>query len=321
MGRPPYFYDIYDLYNAHISPSTVHVKNSELSFYFRRYLLQRAMSVFKWEFPEDWDERAKIYFLYGLYCFGFMAIIKTDKFGVIPQHCTLTGYDVFYQPTNVMIQNPLINTTVQPRIDVQCALIKLQPDYGGILDIGSYYADQLALLAEAVGVNAINSKLSFAFGSSNKAAAESFKKMFDEYASGEPAVFYDKQLLDPKTGELNIQFINNDVRNSYIITDLLADIRTVMNHFDTDIGIPNANLNKRERMLADEIAANDMETKSLCELWLDSLRAGCEKAKELFDINMSVEWRVVIKGGNIAVDDDIDTYGDPASIGKGGGYS
>lgn len=321
MNDMPVFYDIYNIYNASISPSTVHVKNTELSNYFRRYLLQRAISVFKWTMPETWENKAKNYFLYCLYCFGFIAVIKTDKYGVIPQHCTLTGYDVFYQPTNVIIQNPLINSTLQPRIGEQCALIKLQPDYGGILDIVSYYADQLSLLAEAVSVNAINSKLSFAFGASNKAGAESFKEMFDRYARGEPAVFYDKQLLDPTTGELNIQFINNDVRNSYIITDLLADIRTVMNHFDTDIGIPNANLNKRERMLADEIAANDMETKSLCELWLESLQNCCKKCNEMFGTNLDVSWRVVIKGGNIAVDDDIDTYGDPSKISEKGGYA
>lgn len=319
----PYFYDIYDLYNTHISPSTVHPSDNKTAFYFRRYLLQRAMSVFKWKMPELWDRKAKNYFLYGLYCFGFMAIIRTDKYGVIPQHCTLTGYDVFYQPTNVVINNPIINSDLQPRIGEQCALIKLQPDYGGILDIISYYADQLALLAEAVNVNALNSKLSFAFGASNKAAAESLKKMYDNYASGEPAIFFDKQLTDPKTGELNIQFINNDVRNSYIITDLLNDIRTVMNHFDTDIGIPNANLNKRERMLSDEIAANDMETKSLCELWLENLQIGCKQANEMFGTDLNVDWRVVIKSANIAVDDDIGTYGSSSinNTQKGGGYS
>lgn len=321
MNNAPYFYDIYDLYNSYISPSTVHPAENATAFYFRRYLLQRAMSVFKWEMPELWNEKAKNYFLYSLYCFGFIAVINTDKYGVIPQHCTLTGYDVFYQPTNVIISNPLINSDLHPRIGEQCALIKLQPDYGGILDIVAYYADQLALLAEAVNVNAVNSKLSFAFGAKDKAAAESLKKMYDNYAKGEPAIFYDKQLIDPKTGELNIQFINNEVRNSYIITDLLNDIRTVMNHFDTDIGIPNANLNKRERMLADEIAANDMETKSLCELWLDSLQKDCKKCNEMFGTNLSVAWRVVIKGGNIAVDDDISTYGNPNEIGKSGGYA
>ena len=287
----PVMYDFVNIYNASISPSTVHTQNNALAGYFRRYLLQRAMSVFKWTMPVDWTERAKNYFLYTLYCMGFIAIIETDRYGVIPQNCTLTGYDIFYQPTNAIISNPLINRDLHPRIGTQCTVIRLQPDYGGIMDIIAYYADQLALLSEAVSVNANNSKLSFAFGSDNKASAETFKKLYDSYIKGEPAVFYDKQMLDPQTGELKMQFINNDVRNSYIITDLLNDIRTIMNHFDTMVGINNSNINKRERVLTGEIEANNAETKTLCELWLESLQTGCDETRKLFGVDISVDWR------------------------------
>lgn len=287
----PYFYDVYNLYNASVSPSTVHTQNTALTNYYVRYLIQRAISVFKWTFPEIWERRAKNYFLYTLYCIGFVSVIETDKFGIIPQNCTLTGYDVFYQPTRCVISNQLINRTLEPEIGKQCSLIKLQSDYFGILDIIYYYADQLALLAEAVSVNAVNSKLSFAFGAENKAGAETLKKMYDSYTRGEPAVFYDKDLIDPETGQLNVQFFNNDVRNSYIISDLLNDIRTIMNDFDSMIGISNANTQKRERMLVDEINANNQETKTLCELWLENLQTGCEETRDLFGIEISVDWR------------------------------
>lgn len=287
----PYFYDVYNLYNASISPSTVHTQNTALTNYYVRYLIQRAISVFKWNFPKIWERRAKNYFLYTLYCIGFISVIETDKFGIIPQNCTLTGYDVFYQPTRCVISNQLINRTIEPEIGKQCSLIKLQSDYFGILDIIYYYADQLALLAEAVSVNAVNSKLSFAFGSENKAGAETLKKMYDHYTRGEPAVFYDKDLIDPETGQLNVQFFNNDVRTSYIISDLLNDIRTIMNDFDSMIGISNANTQKRERMLVDEINANNQETKTLCELWLENLQTGCQETKDLFGIEISVDWR------------------------------
>lgn len=269
----------------------MHTQNTALTNYYVRYLIQRAISVFKWNFPEIWERRAKNYFLYTLYCIGFISVIETDKFGIIPQNCTLTGYDVFYQPTRCVISNQLINRTLEPEIGKQCSLIKLQSDYFGILDIIYYYADQLALLAEAVSVNAVNSKLSFVFGSENKAGAETLKKMYDSYTRGEPAVFYDKDLIDPETGQLNVQFFNNDIRSSYIISDLLNDVRTIMNDFDSMIGISNANTQKRERMLVDEINANNQETKTLCELWLENLQTGCEETRDLFGIEISVDWR------------------------------
>lgn len=295
----PYGYEIYNTYNGSFSPSTVHTRNTALHNYYCRYLLQRAMSVFEWKMPELWERRAKNYMLYCLYCIGFFAVISTDKYGVIPQDCTLTGYDIFYQPNRVMISNPEMKAdTREFMIGSECALIRLQPDYGGIMDIIYYYADQMSLLSEAISVNAVNTKLSFAFGAKDKAQAETLKKMYDQYSDGTPAVFFDKNLLDPKTGQLNIQFFNNNVRESYVITDLLNDLRTVVNDFDSHIGIPNANTQKRERLITDEVNANNFETRSMCELWLDSLKAGCAEARELFGVDLSVDWRVdALEGG------------------------
>lgn len=287
----PFEYSIYNRYNASISPSTVHTKNSALYEYFVRYLMQRAMSVFKWTMPTIWEQRARNYMLYVLYCWGFIGILNTPKFGTIPQECTLMGYDVFYQPSGIAVANELIGETQERTIGKDCVLLRLQPDYGGITDIVSYYADQLALLSEAVSVNAVNSKLSFMFGARDKAPAESLKKAYDEYSAGNPAVFYDKNLLDPKTGALTMQFFNKDVRNSYIISDLLKDIRSIMDDFDAHIGIPNANTQKKERMIVDEVNANNFETRSMCELWLENLRTGCEEARKMFGIDLGVDWR------------------------------
>ena len=72
----PAQYDYINLANAAQSPSTVHCRNTNLSFYFRRYLLQKAMSLFKWEIPEHWS---KDYFLYVLYCWGYLAVVNTDS--------------------------------------------------------------------------------------------------------------------------------------------------------------------------------------------------------------------------------------------------
>ena len=52
----PAGYGEINLYNSQFSPSTVHVKNVAIQRYFRKYLLQKAISVFKWTLPEEWDE-------------------------------------------------------------------------------------------------------------------------------------------------------------------------------------------------------------------------------------------------------------------------
>lgn len=289
MSFIPALYDHINLYNAQISPSTIHVKNTALANYFRRYLLEKAISVFKWDIPKTW---AKNYFLYVLYCYGYIGIVNTDKFGVIPQEGALSGYDVFYQPTHITVTNPLLPGFRRQRIGINCGLLKLQPDYGGIIDIIGYYADMMALCAETAGVNLVNSKLSFVFPASGKAQAESYKKMFDNVASGQPAVFTDKSLFDD-TGKPAWSPFAQNVEHNYITDKVLSDMRKIEAMFDTDIGIPSANTDKRERLITDEVNANNVETASKCELWLETLRAGIAETLQLFpDVSISVDWRV-----------------------------
>ena len=283
----PVFYDHNNSYNSQLSPSTMHVIDTNLAWYFRRYLLQKAIAVFKWEMPKTW---AQNYFLYVLYCWGYIAIVNTDKFGVIPQGCSLAGYDVFYQPKNAIIANPLLTGILQPEIGSQCTLIKLQPDYGGIMDKINFYADVLALCAETVGTSLFNSKLAYVFASTNKQAAESFKKMYDEIASGNPASFVDKSLFN-EDGSPNWYMFNQDLRGSYIAGQIMEDMRKWEIKFCSDLGIPNSNTDKKERLIVDEVNSNNIEVKLWADLALESLKDGCEKANKMFGLNLSVDWR------------------------------
>lgn len=283
----PVAYDYINASNSIISPSTVHIHDTGLARFYRRYLLQKAMSVFEWKLPETWP---KNYFLYVLYCWGFLAVINTDKFGVIPQACSLQGYDIFYQPTTAVITNPLMTGMKSLRIDKQCTLLKLQPDYGSIMDLVNYYADMMALCAETAGVNLLNSKLSYVFTADDKASAESFKKLFDSVASGQPAVVQDKKLLR-QDGSPAWQAFQQNVGQNYIVGDILSDMKKWENMFNTDVGIPNANTDKRERLITDEVEANNTETASKCALWLDELQKSCDKTRAMFGIEISVDWR------------------------------
>ena len=285
---PPFDYQTLNYYNASRSPSTVHVKNTRLRRFFRKYLFQKAISVFKWNIPENWD---KDYFLYTLYGMGYIAVINTDQYGVICQGGALGGYNLYYRPSYIIITNPLIRGTITANLGRDCALIKLQPDYSGIMDIVGYYADQMALASESLGINLLNVKSGTVFGAESKAMAESYKKMYDTLSDGDPAVVIDKKLLDDQGKPTWFPFTQH-IKESYVVSDILSDMRKIEAMFDTEIGIPNANTDKRERLITDEVNANNTETASRCELWLDSLRSGIDKATEMYKINMSVDWRV-----------------------------
>ena len=295
-----YNYDFINRYNASIHPSTVHSAENATSWYFRRYLIQKIISVFEFKgIPDTWS---KDYFLYTLFCFGFVAIVETDKFGVIPQHCSLYGYDVFYRPTNVNIANPLLRGNLTPRIGTECALVRMQPDYGSCWDIVAYYADLLSLCTESMAVNLVNSKLAYVFACEDKTVAESFKKMYDQMNEGNPAVFADKKLFQ-EDGSPAWDTFQNNLKQNYIAKDILEDMTKIDARFCTEIGIPNVNMAKESGVTDNEVEANNIDTKTKASLWLETIRDGLNKANELFGLNMSVDFRYESEvTGNVAVD-------------------
>ena len=291
----PYNYEQINLYNGSYEPSTVHCTNNRLTFYFRRYLLQKVYSVFKWDLPETWN---KDYFRYVLYMAGYITIVNTDAFGVIPQMSGLRGYNVFYAPTHAIISNPLINGILEPEIDTQCTVIKLTPDYMGIGDMVSYYADLMALCGEAAGMNVINSKLAYIVAAKNKAMAESMKKMYDQVQAGNPLVVYDAK-YSPEDQKQIIEFYSQDLRSNFIAPDILLTLKKIENDFACKIGLQNVNSEKKERLTNEEVQANREETYSLPEVWMENLKDGCRKAEKMFGIKMSVDWRFDHDASNI----------------------
>lgn len=283
----PFYYDYKNARNSTINPSTVHIRDTGLQRYFARYLLQKTLSVFKWDMPKTWSRN---YLLYTLYCWGYVAVINTDKFGVIPQQCTLGGFDVFYQPKFATVANPLLRGILNPVIGKQCELLRLQPDYGGVMDIVNFYADMLALSAETASTNLLNSKLAYVFASDGKAGAESFKKLYDQIASGEPAAYIDKNLYrDDGTPTWN--FFNQNLKETYIAGDILNDMRLWEMKFDNEIGIPTTNTTKKERLITDEASSAIEESRTKAQLWIDELQESCRKINNMFGIRLWVDWR------------------------------
>ena len=291
-GNLPIMYDFENACVSQINPNKVHVANTVLAAYFRRYLLQKAISVFEWKLPATWE---RSYFLYVLYCIGYISVIYTDKFGAIPQHCGLYGRGVMYQPTNAIISNPLLSGTLRPTIGRQCEIIRLQPDYGGLYDMVAFYADMMALTASGAAANINNSKLANVFASKNKASAESYKKMVDQIESGDPASFIDKSLFDEQGKPTWALFIQN-LQQNYIAGDMMMDLQNWENQFCTEIGLPNAaSTAKKDRTTSFDVTGHNIETACRADMWLQELQRGCDRVNDMFgsvlDTQLSVKWR------------------------------
>lgn len=265
----------------------VHCSNTAIFNLFARNLFQRAMSVFKPSAPDGWNPD---YFMPLLFSGGYFGIINTDRYGVIPQWCTLSGYDVQFQPARALFSNPLFRDSYDLTIGQQCVIIHLFPDYEGIVDTVYYHANMLALAAESAHINLFNSHLAYVFASKNKTAAATFAEMYSAIGRGEPYTIVDNDLMDRDGNPKWIKF-DMDLAKNYITTELLQDMRVIITMFDEEVGIPSNNNPKKERMLVDEVNSNNQSTYTRMQAALERVKDGCKQARDMFGIELDFNWR------------------------------
>lgn len=264
--------------------------NNATALYYRKYLLQKLISCFKWDIPPLWS---RDYFLYVLFGWGYIGIIDSgaDKWGVVPQRCGIYGYNLFYMPTKIRVHNPLLPEASEFTINENCAVLKVNPNYTGVLDIVDYYAVKLAMLSADVESNLFNSKLSYLFTVGDQTAAATVKKLYDQIGQGTPAVVVDKKILS-ESGEKTWQVFQQNLKQNYIVSDLLEDMRKVENDFCCKVGIPTTNTEKRERMSESEVTRNDVETEALIDTWITRLQDDVDNANRIFPgLNLKVQKR------------------------------
>ena len=264
------------------SPSSVKSFNNKTFWFWSRALFQRMASVLKIELPAEWDGGIRDFFIWCLFTAGYVAISENDKYGFFFQPCTLSGYDFYYQPRRAIISNPLYQADLE--IGSECELLKLTPDYFGAWDIVEYYAEKLSTLDNAINMSLINNKFAFLWGARNKSAGQALKKMLDLVNKGEPAVIWDMKLLnDPTDKEPPFQELRRDnLKESYITTEQLADFQTIINNFDAEVGIPTLPYHKKERLVTDEAESRKLDAVARSVVWYDTLSSSLEKVRALY---------------------------------------
>ena len=275
------------------TPSMVKSLNNQVFVLWERALFQRAASVIDFKnLPDKWSGGVFDFFIYCLYRNGFIGVTdKVEDRGLIFQPGTLSGYDIYYQPTEFLFANPALEKSERLKIGEDCELIKLTPDFMGVWDIISYYAEKLAVLDNALNMSLINNKFAFMLAAKNKQASEAFKKMIDKVNSGEPAVIYDMKLVnDSQDKSEPWQLWSRDhMKENYLTTMQLQDFNTILHNFDKEIGIPTIPVEKKERMITDEANSTVIDAISRSEIWLKTLKSSLKNVNAMYGLNIEVE--------------------------------
>ena len=292
-----------DLLNGMQIPSTYFKEKSIAYRYWFRSLIHKIDSsiIFK-GLPEGWSND---FFMFCLWVKGYVLVFKTDRKdlqrfgenGIVFQPCTLGGYDFYYQPEFAVVANPHMPMKFSYRFDLEkdnAALLKLTPDFLGVLDIIDYYASKLAELSKGIDMSIINSKFGLIASASNEAQAATLKSVMDELQKGNPLVVYKDQLADNGSDEIiprkePFEVWIQELKKNYILTEQLADMQTILNSFYTEIGLPVA-IEKKERMITSEMDVASAQSQARISCWVETLRECLEIINKKFNINIEVEY-------------------------------
>lgn len=300
----PLNYDQINLIEGTYQPSPVKNRNNASFDFWVRSLFERAQSSMIFDLPDFWQGDRMDFWYYCLFKFGYLSVqdltkidrIDAQKIGMCFNPVGLTGKDFYYSPTHAILSNPMLNDSLELKINEQCAIVKFSPSYMGCFDIIEFYADKLSQLDNAINVSIINNKFAYVLAGKTKGAVAALKKMMDKINAGVPAVFLDQRVLDDRESkDTPFQFLQRDnLKQSYLTTDQLMDLHTLLSDFDAEIGIPTVPYQKKERETEYESKSKVADGLARVLTWERCINASLENVNRLYpelNITFRLRWK------------------------------
>lgn len=309
MSYTPLNYDKLNLINGTQIPSVEKVHSASFDYWVRT-LFHRAASTLVFGLPEYWQGEIEDFWYYCLLKFGFLSIQdltgksdEGDEIGKCFYPVGLKGYNFYLQPKYSLLSNPTLKNTYELKIDEDCALVKMTPDFIGIWDVIERYAEMLSNLDNAINMSIVNNKFAFILAGKTKAAVQTLKKVMDKINSGEPAVFIDSRVMDDTTSKDTPfqSWTRDNLKQSYLTTDQLLDLHTILNDFDSEIGIPTVPYQKKERETEFESKSKVADGQARALVWKRCIESSLKKVKALYpdlDITFKLRWEVDENGNS-----------------------
>lgn len=280
----------------HHNPKSVNDMSNNSFFYYQIQLMTKLKSVLtidgypkNWNIDNMWDVILKN---------GYIPIVSTDL-GTLALEGGFYGQNIYYMPTNVIVNNPVLGN-IDRVIGEDGELLYINYEYNtfqNVMSLINRYAVLLANIDCSLNVSLMNSRVAHIFEAESDAEVKTLQKMYDDVSKGNPAVFLKKGSRSLPSSNENTSFLN--VKNTYIGNDLLLTKKSIMNEFLTEIGINNANTDKRERLNSDEVNANNTEVRCTIMRYIDSLNECAKKINEnsnfsdITNLNFSLNSRVI----------------------------
>lgn len=228
------------------------------------------------------------FFRFLLFHWGSVGLIYTNKFGWVAGDYGINEIDLYYQPRQLSFSNPFFDDIKIGIVGINSCIIKIFDDFSGFKPFIVRTAEKMAACDKAMNVNLMTVSMGKLLGAPNKKISSTLKDALDDLTIGNPYVVINSEDL----ASINVNNMVSELGSAFVSDKLQELKRSYFNEFLSLIGINNANLNKRERLVTDEVNANNVEIQAIPTLVAeDNLKPCLEFATRLTGEEYSVELR------------------------------
>lgn len=275
-----------------VTDESVRLNNLTYWYYYRR-LKELAVSMFEWKnLPKTVDER---FLELTLFDMGKAIFFNDEDIGFLCLNMSNSGvHDHYHNPTkrrafacngynielngenSVIVWNNYLRTNCQSDIEM--------------------FARRLWNLDRTIDVNA-NAQKTPIILAAPESQYLSIKNFYMQVESNAPVVKIDKNFDVNMFKVLNV--------GAPYVGDKLYNLKTqIWNEALTYLGISNVNIQKRERLISDEVTRNQGGTVASRYSRLEMRRQACEQINDMFGLDIQVDYREDFQQVDFEVDED-----------------
>lgn len=257
--------------------------NITFSYYYYKLTLI-ARSLFVWEnLPNDMDER---WIERYLFTSGKCIFYKDPNMGyMVAGLAQQGGINCYGDPTSVApVAENYVYEGEQLINGENCYVIRnndlMIPTFPTI----RLYSYKLTNLDRAIDTNVEAQKTPIIVRCSDRERL-SLKNAINQRKDNEPVIWSSDQ------SNIGDMVSTLEINAPPVFKDLQTQKHMVLNEVFTDLGINNANMDKRERMVANEVEANNEQVKASEDVMLKVREEACKQINRIFGLNISVRRR------------------------------